>query len=980
MFLSKVELYGFKSFCEKTTIEFKKGISAVVGPNGCGKSNLLDAIRWALGEQSPKALRGSKMEEIIFNGTSLRKPLNFAEVSLTFKDCSSHLKLDYDEVTITRRIYRSGEGEYFINKSACRLKDIQNLFVDTGLGREGYSILSQGRVEWLLNARPEERRDVFEEAAEIHKYKLKKNETNRRLDEMRKNMVRIKDLLGELNNMLPAVEAEAEVAKKYRYLMDKLKESRSVLYQHEWYLLKRRLEKYLRQKEELEKNKHALQNSIETLKKAVHENRVKEEKLKELVGNEQQKIRMLEERIEKLENQGKLDRQEILHIQEKLQINGNSISDIEERKQALKETLTKHENELELLADELNKQVTRVSVLNEKLKNLDCQSIEEKTEEIRDRLAQIVSVIARTDQALEDLEERKKRLVERLKNFCFSLDKKKNLIQEQINKKDKLQHELKSLQRRKNVLRKEESEIHQKKLQLDARYKGLIQEISAIKEQLNREQSSLSALQEMEKEYSGYTAGVRFLLKQKIANNGLIGTVAALLSTSAKYEIALEAALGGALQYIVAKDEQAVKNAIINLKKAGKGRVTFLPLNILSPRKRQIDFSSIKNMPGVLAPAVEIVTTDDRFKKIVDYLLSGVIVTENLNAALNAARALNMKGKFVTLEGELINPGGMITGGSLRHKQEGFLLGRERKIKEKEQICLELSKQFQERQKQLHSCAGQLNAISNDLTQVSLQIGEIEKREAALINQIELIKTTEKQLVNESKDIEEERKQADITLLEIDNKIECHLLKKQKMQNEEKELTKEWEKQLETKKMMDKEASRLQKELVDLRIKFASLQEKESTLQQQAMKQKDELHKLKLIAERLKNERIKLQEVFSSKEVLITERQKKIVYLKEELTHIKEGYKKLLASLDNIQDKKAEQENSLEGKKNELLQVEERLHGLTIDVTKLDSELKYLQDKARDELGESFSFSPVVVNAQQVGKKILQERIAKIEN
>ncbi len=691
MYLKRMELFGFKSFADKTEMEFGPGISAVIGPNGCGKSNLVDAVRWALGEQSVKALRGTRMEEIIFSGSETRKPLNFAEVSLTFTGAGAPLNLEYDEVTVTRRLYRSGDSEYYLNKSPCRLKDITELFLDTGVGKDIYSIIGQGRVEEIISSKPEDRREIFEEAAGILKYKLRKREARRRLEETRENLVRVQDLVYELETQVEPLQTQAVVTRQYRTLKGQADQAEKML-------LTYRIQNARFELAEVERQ---LTGVADSLTEAAAQEILREEQLHEIKNREQEqqlaraaleeKLNRLAREIEQQEGELRLLRERENRFEEHqgqsraraAQLEG-SLSRLNEQKKSL-ETESNHKKEA------YTQEQQTVNRLQKQLTDLEKSSLLAEVEERQQRLFTARSQLESAEVAVRELTVQLERLES--KKAALQLEKEQ-LLQEaaglQSRKDDYADHR----KARQQQLQAAETELRKGEQEFDSLQQDLSKQLQTgqqIREELRGVNSRLQLLQEQEASMSGYYRGVREVMQAKVALPGIIGPVVDLLSVEESYIRAVESALGGGLQFIVTATEDAAKQAVRFLKEGSRGWATFLPLDTLRPAQSGLErYPGWRDLEGALGTAAELVRVDPAHQKAVDYLLGTIVICSDLEAASRISRFIRFSCRVISLEGDVINPGGAIRGGSMPRRNAGQPLGRRKEIEalEQEQAAL----------------------------------------------------------------------------------------------------------------------------------------------------------------------------------------------------------------------------------------------------------------------------------------------------
>lgn len=685
MFLKKVYVNGFKSFAEKTEIVVEKGITAVVGPNGSGKSNISDAIKWVLGEQSAKSLRGGKMDDVIFAGTEKRLPLGYAEVNLIFDNESGIIPVEYKEVSIKRKLYKTGESEYYINKQQCRLKDIRELFMDTGIGRDGYSFIGQGRVEDILSPNSETRRQVFEEASGIVKYKARKEESERKLDKTSSNLDRIEDIIHELEERIGPLKEQSAKARQYIDIKNDLK-------QYELNYLAHEYEKHSEQLKALENQKSmATEEKVRLQKKrdALTENIEKQkENISELQARTREQEALKESRNKELESflsLGQVHKEKKLLYQSNIESIQKEIDDVDKRNQELRETIDSIAVEKTLLVEELKS-------TNEKFESTNAEIQEYK---------------AKIDQVSAKIEEHKQELFE-LHKEVNKLNSQKSTIQSFIsNDEERIEHlsgeiSLEEQERgnRQEVIQAllEEQEnisafISQKKTELQ-QSAALLVEKESEKEQLNLEikkaeeslsgaRSKMNVLSNMEAYYDGYYKSIKTVMNNKDKEpvlKAILGTVADIIKTEKEYETAIEIALGSAIQNIIVKTEQEAGSIIEYLKKNKIGRVTFLPVNMLQERALSAREQEVLKEKSVINTADMLVSTNPEFESVISFLLGRILVVDNLDNGFKISRKLGNSIKIVTLSGDVINSGGSVTGGHISANQN--LLGRKREIEE----------------------------------------------------------------------------------------------------------------------------------------------------------------------------------------------------------------------------------------------------------------------------------------------------------
>lgn len=697
MYLKNIEVHGFKSFAQKINFEFHNGITGIVGPNGSGKSNVGDAVRWVLGEQSAKQLRGGNMQDVIFSGTELRKPLSFASVAITLDNSDHKLPVEFNEVTVTRRLYRSGESEYLINGSNCRLKDIQEMFYDTGIGKEGYSIIGQGQIDKILSGKPEDRRELFDEAAGIVKFKRRKNTTIKKLDEERQNLVRVTDILTELTRQLEPLEKQSETAKIYLAKREELRELDVNLflldYEHTGKLL-----------EELEEKLQNTESELEETKEAYEQTKVEYERLEQELEELNSRLEELKER----QQQNALTRQQ----------HEGQIQVLEEQILAGKQNSAHYRNRLETLGEELQKRTSdkeRFSEEKEELRDKlarQRQRLKEETEHLENIQAEASACAAAVEdgknEIIEILNSRAttKGKVQRFDAMMEQLDIRKAAVSQRIlhlkTEEEELASERKKAQSRYDSVTHSIDSMNAECIRLDGEVQKLQDKLKEQSRQMeigqtayHREASRLESLKNITERYDGYGNSIRRVMEQKSREPGIKGVVADIIHVQKDYEVAIETALGGSIQNIVTDNEQTAKRMIEFLKKNRFGRATFLPLSNISARGG-ISQREVLRETGVIGTADTLVKADPEYNSLVQYLLGRVLVVDHIDHAIAIGKKYRHSLRMVTIEGESLSPGGSMTGGAFKNNSN--LLGRRREIEELENSVGLLKKELQELQ------------------------------------------------------------------------------------------------------------------------------------------------------------------------------------------------------------------------------------------------------------------------------------------
>lgn len=810
MYLKRLEIQGFKSFADKVDFEFSPGITAIVGPNGSGKSNVVDSIRWVLGEQSAKSLRGSKMDDVIFAGSVDRRPVGMAQVSLTLDNSGGLFPLDYNEVTVTRRLYRSGESEYLINKSSCRLKDIHELFMDTGLGREGFSIISQGKVDEILSLKPEDRRGLIEEAAGIIKYKHRKREAERKLEDTQENMLRLNDIIAELGERVGPLGEQAEKARNYqlwKHELDALEISIEVSHLEVNQTKEKELSVQLAQTEDQLAGQMA---GHAQLSAQLEQDKLALQQIEQAVSMGQEVYYDLQSQVEKCENdialtiqlrssfseQDKKLQEEMAYFRQEAQKIHTQLQDKEQEHAVLSAQYHEHRQKNQQLSDQIEAEENALKAAEEALQHCQSKTIEAMREQARNNNER-----SRLHQELQNNDSRLKRIAEKIQRLT---EEKTQLIQQ-------LTVLEKSLAQMSGDYQQSLEQLREKECLQQAQQTKREQARQALeKTQAHYQQtySRFQALKELEESGEGYQFGVKSILEQKKAGrlSGIIGTVSQMIKVPDHLEKAIETVMGAALQNIIVESDSAAQQAIQYLKQHQKGRATFLPLNTVKGKKSMDTLHD----PNVLGLAVELIEFEPQYTSVMNHLLGKVWVVKDMTSAIAIGKKQGFNYRLVTLEGELITPGGALTGGNYA-KQKGSLLGRQRQITELEARSQLLSEETMEYKQQLEQLSTQHQMLTAEIE--ALKKGE----------QTQQLKQQEAQQKREQLLKEKHRLANEITIEEMD---EQQL--KDDRQSIEQAL--QGEEQLAQKIMTDQES--LAKQITQFKVQNQQANERLGTLQQ----------------------------------------------------------------------------------------------------------------------------------------------------
>ena len=939
MRLIKLELNGFKSFAKKTQIDIERGVTAIIGPNGSGKSNIADAVRWVLGEQSAKALRGAKMEDVIFNGTESRKPQAFCEVTLTFDNADGELPTDYAEVSITRRVYRSGESEYLINRTPCRLKDIQSLLRDTGVGKEGYSIIGQGKVEEILSNKSGDRRAAFEEAAGVMKYRVRKEEAERKLENTKKNLVRLQDILEELGTQIGPLEEQSEAARTFLRLRDELREIEVNLFLYQYDKLQERLKT---QEESL--------GQLDTQIRAATE---QADRLSKQCAQEEEQERELNGAISDM--QGRL-----LSMSSGAEAHAGSVKVLEERMGNLS-------REQARLEEESRSQSSQAAVLRAQWTAAGQEQA--AAQEARDACA---ADLAQTERARQETERQKNSMIEALNRLSDAKSRISRL--EAI--RTAVTERMGEAQAQEQAIRQEGEKLEQEQAQLAACYsqmqaayqekhearqaaagrvsrlqtaiKAVQEESRRMEQQAEAAKSRIKVLEEMKRAYEGYYASVRNLLKDADRDQELgaciEGVVAELVQVPKAYETALEMALGSAMQNIVTPTDQAAKKAIDHLRSRQYGRATFLPVNVIRPRTLNQQELSCCQVKGFLGVASQLVGYAERYRGIFENLLGRTVLVEDLEAGMAINRQAKGAFRIATLKGDIINPGGSMTGGSTQ-KREFSLIGREREIQELQKGLAQLAKAIREQASHTGEMERELAAAEQGLQAATEALHAQDLELAAQREKVEALK----QYVEENQEALE-RNQREYSQLQdnIDN-IDQQCAEARQAQSS-----------LEAGNVASQEdVRRMQAELTARRSEYAGVNDKATEQKVALMAREKELQGLQQTRERLEKEAKSLEQQAAAAKEQAAQSQRQQQLLQAELAALLQGLDGERKDIDllteqirSLEEERASHLRALDearGQREEaaqaLSELGERRHKVELNQNRAQMELANMQDR-----------------------------------
>ena len=950
MYLKRIEMQGFKSFADKTVLEFKPGITTVIGPNGSGKSNISDAIRWVLGEQSMKSLRGAKSEDIIFAGTQARKSLGFAEVSIVIDNNDNKLPIEYSEVTVTRKIYRSGETGYFINKVPCRLKDILELFMDTGIGKDGYSIIGQGKIDEILSNKSEDRRHIFEEAAGIVKYRTRKQESEKKLEQTKLNLLRINDILAEIEANIEPLKLQSDKAKQFLDLREELKSIEVGLFIYNINTYKEKLEQLVKdediiasQKEAEDSKMEALQASKEELRQVVDDITAQIENMQNIGFESSNKIEKINSEIgisnERIQNNSANKQRleaEILEVK-------NRIEELKEEQKQKLEKKTNLTSNKEKFEKELAEKETELAELSKKLsaKELEIEGKKQIVQDNIDKKYELAAEINTQDVNYENLEKRKKQLKNEIDSVISELDSTRY-------GKNEISKGFYDIESKRNIAVENLEKSVQAKEQNMQKLKQYEEEISKLTYTQRMKQARHQFLIETEKEKEGYNKTVKSLLvacdKDSSLNKGIHGVLANLISVEKEYETAIEMCLGQSLQNIVTSTEQDAKKMIEYLRTNSLGRASFLP--IASVQGKKLD--KLTKMDGVIGIASDLVKCKKEYEQIILSLLGRTVVVEDMDTAIALAKKDKYSFRIVTLKGDIISSSGSISGGSVQTKTVN-ILGRSREIEDLEKELKKLEKQIADKTAEKEEYASSIGDSIEQTAKLEKELQEIEIVYATEKQKMVAVEENITRLENRLAKLKEEVTQTE------KQKEENRLLKEQKeaeiqaLTQQIEELNKVIEEFALNNKDNQKYIDDLNFDITNLKISVTSFDESESSIEEMVERISQDIKNNEQSIENKNQNILAITEENTKLEQTITEYNNQIEQIKQEVTNSGTKVEELKQERIAKNEKLVNTENEIQSQFSTLESLKEQIIKLDVKKTKLEQDLQQVVESLWNE-------------------------------
>ena len=980
MYLKRLELQGFKSFADKTVLEFMPGITSVIGPNGSGKSNISDAIRWVLGEQSMKSLRGSKSLDIIFAGTQSRKSLGFAEASLVFDNTDGSLPIEYTEVTVTRKIYRSGETGYYINKVPCRLKDVLELFMDTGIGKDGYSIIGQGKIDEILSNKSEDRRHIFEEAAGIVKYRVRKAESEKKLEHTKLNLLRINDILAEIETNIEPLKIQAEKAKKYLNLREELKNIEIGLFLYN-------IEKYKKDLEDIVKDE-------EIYKAQCNDEEGRLERIKALKEELKSEIDHITESIEEMSNLGFESKKEIEMLNSDINVSNTRIENNKQNKERFEkeiEELTARIKELEeekkqkeekkenlkqnreKFANELEEKEKELAEITKKLssKELEMEEHKKTVEENTDKKYELQASISEQDSNYQNAEKRQAQIKNEMTSHISELDNTRM-------KKEEIAKEFYEIESKRNKILTDLEEVNKEKQEADRKIKDFDSKINMLSGEKRIKESKLKFLIETEKEKEGYIKSVKALLKDcettKELGKGMHGVLANIIEVPEEYQTAIEMCLGSSLQNIVTENEETAKKLIEHLRKNNLGRASFLP--ITSVKGKKLDKIKGKNT-GVIGIASDLIKYSKKYENIIQNLLGRTVIVQDMETAIRVAKDNGYSFRIITVEGDIINPSGAMTGGSVAKKTVN-ILGRGREIEKLQKEIKKLEEQIQKLEKEKENYQESIEHVLEKASSFEKELQEIEityatgkEKMNSIEENITRLETRLSKLKEESKKIEEQKQESKNNKVELQEKIQA-------INEENERLKKIITEFVELNKDNQKYVDDLNFDITNLKISVSSFDESESSIEELQERIDSEIESTN---KSIENKKTQIEQIIQDNfnlEKAIEEIKAKIEKIKEEVKNSGSKIEELKEKRIQKNEKLAEQEEEINNKLKIIEDLKSQMVKVDVKKTKLEEDINGIINK----MWEEYELTPnnVVDYRKPENVQLTREKVKDLRN
>lgn len=978
MYLKRIEIAGFKSFADRTKIEFEKGVTAVIGPNGSGKSNITEAIRWVLGEQSAKSLRGGKMPDIIFAGSESRKQLNIAEVTVVLDNTDHYLPLAFSEVSVTRRYRRTGESDFFINKKACRLKDIQDLFMDSGLGKESFSIISQGKVEAIFSSKPEDRRGIFEEAAGVLKYKQRKRKAEQKLFETEDNLSRVQDIIYELEDQLTPLAAQSEAAKEFLALKKELTATDVSL--------------MVAKIKQTRDSWQSAKTDFDTLSKIVEEK-------SQFIQQTEVQLGTLREKRGSLDEQLETGQQQLLHLSEALKQAEGQKELLSERSKNTQKTSAEYRTTLEeqrkkkaeaqlnlqdVQAQQKDKQVEKLA-LEEKIQELTSEaekyqkSPKELLEDLRGTYVELMQESANVSNELKYLERQ------------YSQEKAKN--QQSMSRFEALKEQLEALTAQQTTAQTKCQDLETQLKEEQENYRRLAEERNAAQQQLQKEQQLMydlmsqvqqararqKSLQEIQENYSGFYQGVRSVLQHKDQLSGIVGAVAELIQVPKEYTLAIETALGASAQHIIVENEKDARQGITFLKRQRSGRGTFLPLTTIKPRSLGAhQYQAIKDEEGFLGVASELVSFPENVAPVMQNLLGAIVIAKDLNSANQLARQLRYQVRVVSLDGDVMNAGGSMTGGATKQGNRGNLFNQGHELEEWTKRYEEINQALQTKEKFVQELQTKVAEQTDTLETLRTQGEQTRLAYQEAQNNEEQVNTELARLQKEQALFSYEAKELESFLNDYQTQKEALEIQQVELKTQQERINQEIQQMNEESDQLEEKRANINAELSRLQADYAVLDERLLYLERQAISFESQMNELTGQIMSLENQILALSSDSSDHEETEESLNQRLTELSTAKEHLQEQLTLWKESRQDLQKQVDQSDSALTEANREQKQLLARQSQADVQKNryelKLDNALTYLQEEY------SLTFEGAEAQADpEIDQQIAQNEVSRLK-
>ncbi|MBO0451708.1 chromosome segregation protein SMC [Candidatus Enterococcus murrayae] len=949
MYLKRIEIAGFKSFADRTKIEFEPGVTAVIGPNGSGKSNITEAIRWVLGEQSAKSLRGGKMPDIIFAGSESRKQLNISEVTVVLDNTDHYLPLAFSEVSVTRRYRRTGESDFFINKKACRLKDIQDLFMDSGLGKESFSIISQGKVEAIFASKPEDRRGIFEEAAGVLKYKQRKRKAEQKLFETEDNLSRVQDIIYELEDQLTPLAAQSEAAKEFLALKKELTATDVSL--------------TVAKIKQTRDSWQSAKADFEELSKTVEEKSC-------FIQQTEMQLGILREKRGSLDEQLETGQQQLLHLSEALKQAEGQKELLSERSKNTQKTSTEYQAAL----TEQRKKKTETQL---NLQGIQTQQAEKQAEKLalEEKIQQLMVEAEKYKKSpkelLEDLRGTYVELMQESANVSnelkylerqYTQETAKN--QQSMTRFEALREQLKELTTQQEAAEAKSQSLEKWLAKEQENYLRLAEEKDSAQQQLQKEQQLMydlmsqvqqararqKSLQEIQENYSGFYQGVRSVLQHKDQLNGIVGAVAELIQVPQEYTLAIETALGASAQHIIVENEKDARQGITFLKKQRSGRGTFLPLTTIKPRSLGVQqYQALKEEVGFLGVASELVSFSEKVAPVMQNLLGAIVIAKDLDSANRLARQLRYQVRVVSLDGDVMNAGGSMTGGATKQGNRGNLFNQGHELAEWTKRYEEINQALQTKENFVRELqtkvAEQTETLDNLRTQgeqTRFAYQEAQSNEERV--SAELVRLQKEQTL-----FSYEAKELESFLTDYQSQKEVLEVQQVELKTQQEKINQEIQQMNEESDQLEEKRANINAELSRLQADYAVLDERLLYLERQALSFEEQINELISQITKLENQILALSSDSSDHEESEESLNQRLTELAVAREHLQEQLNLWKETRQNLQRQVDQADNALTEANREQKHLLARQSQADVQKNryelKLDNALAYLQEE-----------------------------------